>query len=74
VGLAKLGNAGHLYDWGFLLPVDKASGLFMVRVHAGKPFPVLVKNCHLPMLVFPPSVFPERGTFRANFHSEMLSR
>jgi hypothetical protein len=67
--LAELSNTGHLHDRRFLLPICKASGLLMVRIHASKLLPVLVKDGHLPVLVFPAPVFPE---FRAlpDYHLE----
>jgi hypothetical protein len=39
----------------------------MIRVHASEPFTVIVKQGHLPMMMFPPCVFPERCGF-PNFH------
>jgi len=58
-GLADLNDAGHFHDRGFPLTLGKVIGLGMNRVDANKPLPVLVKQSHLPMMVFPPCVFPE---------------
>jgi hypothetical protein len=58
-GLADFDDAGHFYDGGLFLPLRKSSGLSMNCVGASKPLPVLVKHSHLPMMVLPPSVFPE---------------
>jgi hypothetical protein len=57
VGLAELGDASHFYDWGLFLPLCKSSSLLMIRVHASEPLTVLVKQSHLPMMVFSPCVF-----------------
>lgn len=69
VGLADFDDAGHFYDRGLFLPLCKGSGLGMNCVSASKPFTVLVKHRHLPMMVFSPSVFLERCAF-SDFHSE----
>jgi hypothetical protein len=58
-GLTDFDDASHLYERGFLLPVCKSCGLLMIRVGSSKPLPVLVKQHHLPMMVFSPSVFLE---------------
>jgi hypothetical protein len=58
-GLADFDDAGHFYDWGLFLPLCKSSGLSMNCVGASEPLPVLVKHCHLPVMVFSPSVFLE---------------
>ena len=56
-GLAELGDASHFHDRGFLLPLCKASGLLTIRVDATKSLAVLVKQSHLPMMMFSPCVF-----------------
>jgi hypothetical protein len=43
-GLAELNDASHFHDRRFFPPLCKASGLFMVRIHAGKALSVLVKH------------------------------
>jgi hypothetical protein len=58
-GLADLNDAGHFHKRGFLLPICKASGLLMIRVHADKGFAVLVKQGNLPVMVFSPLVCPK---------------
>jgi len=57
--LAELNDASHFHDRRFLLPICKASSLFAVRVHASEPLTVIVKQGHLPVMVFPPCIFPE---------------
>jgi hypothetical protein len=57
--LADFDDAGHFYDWGFLLPLCKITGPLMIRVHASKPLTVIVKQGHLPVMVLSPCVFPE---------------
>jgi hypothetical protein len=66
-GLADFDDAGHFYNWGFLLPLCKASGLLMVGVDASKPLPVFIEHSDLPMTVFAPPVFSEFCGF-PNFH------
>ena len=56
-GLADFDDAGHFYDWGLLLPLCKSSGLSMNCVGAREPLAVIVKNSHLPVMVFSPLVF-----------------
>jgi hypothetical protein len=56
-GLADFCDASHFYDRGFLLPLGKASGLRMIRVDATKSLAVLVKQSHLPMMMFSACVF-----------------
>ena len=58
-GLAKFGDASHFYDWRLFLPLRKSSGLLMIRIHTSKPLTVIVKQCHLPVVVLAPCVFPE---------------
>ena len=58
-GLAELGDAGNFHNRGLFLPLCKSSGLSMNCVGAGEPLTVLVKHCHLPMMVFSPCVFLE---------------
>jgi len=58
-GLTELGDASHSYDWGLFLPLGKSSGFSMNCICANKPFAVLVKQSHLPMVVFSPSIFRE---------------
>jgi hypothetical protein len=60
--LPDLSDASHFYDWRLFLPICKASGFFMVRIHASKSLSILVVNSHLPVTVFSAPVFPE---FRA---------
>ena len=55
--LADLPDASHFHDRGFLVPLCKASGLLMIRVDASESLAVLVKQRHLPVMVFSPSVF-----------------
>jgi hypothetical protein len=57
VELADFCDASHFYDRGFLLPLGKASGLLMIRVNATKSLAVLVKQSHLPMMMFSASIF-----------------
>jgi hypothetical protein len=45
----------------------------MIRVHATKGFPVAIKEGNLPMVVFPPLVFPERRGFPVSFHLQKYS-
>ena len=59
MGLADFDDAGHLHERGFLLPLGKSGGLLTIRVGAGKPLAVIVKDSHLPMMVLPPFVFFE---------------
>ena len=56
-GLAELGDPSHFHDRGFLLALCKPSGLLTIRVDANKSLTVLVKQSHLPMMMFSPSVF-----------------
>jgi hypothetical protein len=62
-----LQNPRGLYDGGLSLPLGKFGGLIPVRVHAGKPLPVLVKHSDLPMLVLAPPIFPELRPFSYGF-------
>jgi hypothetical protein len=57
--LADFDDAGHFCDWRLSLPLCKSSGLFMVRVGASESLTVLVKHCHLLMMVFSPLAFLE---------------
>jgi hypothetical protein len=68
-GLADLSNASHFHDRGFLLSICKARGFFMVGIQANKPLTVFVKHGDLPVMMFSPSVFPERCAF-PNYHLE----
>jgi len=72
-GLADFDDAGHFYNWGLFLPLCKSSGLSMNCVGAREPLAVIVKNGHLPVMVFSPLVFPECCMF-VSFHLEILSR
>jgi hypothetical protein len=67
MGSPDLQYSSGFYDGRFTLPLGKFGGLFPVCIHAGKPFSVLVKHSHLPMLVFAPSIFSELGTFSCGF-------
>ena len=67
-GLAKLGDASHFHDRGFLLPFCKASGLLTIRVNATEGFAITIKNGNLPVMVLSPPVFPECCGF-PSFHS-----
>ena len=58
-GLAELSDASHFYDRGFLLPVCKTGGLVMIRVDSIKSLAVLVKQSHLPVMVFSTLVCPK---------------
>ncbi len=58
-GLANLSDACQFHDGRFLLPLCKVSGLFIIRVDVSKPLTVLVKHSGLPVMVLPPSIFPE---------------
>jgi hypothetical protein len=58
-GLADFDDSGHFYNWGFFLSLCKSSGLSMNCVGAREPLTVLVKQSHLPVMVFSPSVFLE---------------
>jgi hypothetical protein len=58
-GLADFDDAGHFHDWGLFLPLCKVNGLLMIRIDASKPLTVLVKHNGLPVMVLPPSIFPE---------------
>ena len=66
-GLAKLGDASHFHDRGFLLPLCKASGLLTIRVNATEGFAITIKNGNLPVMVLSPPVFPECCRF-LSFH------
>src|SRR5580692_363980 len=57
--LAHLGDASHFHDRRFSLPLCKAVGLVTIRIGAGKPLTVAVKDSHLPMMVLPAAVRPE---------------
>jgi hypothetical protein len=59
LALADLNDASHFHDRIFPLPLCKSSGLGMNCIGAGKPLTVIVKQGHLPMMVFSPSVFSE---------------
>ena len=67
VGSADLQYPRGFHDGRFALPLGKFGGLFPVRIHARKPLPVLVKHSHLPVLVFPPPIFPKLGAFSCGF-------
>jgi hypothetical protein len=56
-----------LYDRRLSLPLRKSGGFVAVRIHASKPLPVLVKDSHLPVLVFPTPVLSELGAFPCGF-------
>jgi hypothetical protein len=66
-GSADLQDPRGLYDGRLPLPLGKFGGLFPVRIHACKPLSVLVKHSHLPVLVFPPPIFPKLGAFSCGF-------
>ena len=63
MGSADLQDSSGFYDGRLTLPLGKFGGLFPVCIHAGKPFSVLVKHGHLPMLVFAPPIFSELYVF-----------
>jgi hypothetical protein len=67
MGSADLQYSRGFYDGRLSLPLGEFGGLFPVRIHAGKAFPVLVKHSYLPMLVFAPSIFTELGAFPCGF-------
>jgi hypothetical protein len=56
-GLAELSDASHFHDRRFLLPLCKTGGLVVIRVPSNKGFAVLVKQSHLPVIVFSTLVF-----------------
>jgi hypothetical protein len=67
MGSADLQDSSRFYDGRLSLPLRKSSGLFPVRIYASESLPVLVKHSHLPVLVFPPSIFSELGAFPCGF-------
>jgi len=56
-----------LYDRRLSLPLSKFGGLLPIRIHAGKPLPVLVKHSHLPVLVLSPPIFSKLRAFPCGF-------
>jgi hypothetical protein len=60
---ANLQHACRLHDGRLPLAFGKLVGLRAVRIYAGKPLTVFVKNSNLPVLVFAPFVFPEFCAF-----------
>jgi hypothetical protein len=62
-GLADLGGASHFYYREFLLPICEASGLHTIRVDATEGFAITIKHSNLPVMVFSPPVFLNRGAF-----------
>jgi hypothetical protein len=69
MGLAELSDADHFHDGRLPLPFGRFVGLFSVRINASKAFPILVKQSHLPVMVFSSLVFPEYCAL-PNFHLE----
>jgi hypothetical protein len=67
VGSADLQYPRGLYDRRLSLPLSKFGCFLLVRVDARKPFPVLVKHSHLPVLVLSPPIFPKLGAFSCGF-------
>ena len=66
-GSADLQYPRGFYDGRLSLPLGEFGGLFPVRIHTSEPLAVLVKHSHLPVLVFPPPIFPKLGAFSCGF-------
>jgi hypothetical protein len=73
-GLADLKDPGHFHDRGFPLPLCKAIGLSVIRISAGKPLTVFVKQSHLPVVVLSPCIFLEWYTFHNLNKKEYIMR
>jgi hypothetical protein len=74
--LIYLKNPRSFYDRGFLLALGKALGAVAVYIHTGKPFAVVIKHRHLPVLMFPPSITMHSIRLLASllFHGECFLR
>jgi hypothetical protein len=64
---ADLQDPRGLHYGGFSLPLSKLGSFLAVCVNTREPLPVLVKHGDLPVLVLPPAIFPEFGTFPCGF-------
>ena len=58
MGLPDLQDTRCLNDRRLPLAIGKFDGLGAVRVHAGEPLPIFVKDGNLPVLMLAPLVFP----------------